>query len=105
MALCDDLRTPVSFVRHNVKQSYISRAVSPRIAKFYMGVHAYLVYSHYGYDVISYFRWIFIKDENTAENAASHDDFVSNLSDTPFCIPYQLVGFLLRSRSTMSDIT
>ena len=41
-----------------------------------MDTQADLIYSHTGYDVISYFQSAFIEVENTAENAAS-DVFVS----------------------------
>ena len=58
--------------------------------KFHTDIHADLVCSHTGYDVISYFR---SKFEKTAENAAS-DGFESNCSGVAFCLPHQLVGVL-----------
>ena len=47
-----------------------------------------------GYDVTSYFQSAFIEVRKTAENAAS-DGFGSNFSGAAFCLPHQLVGFLL----------
>ena len=49
-------RTPVSFVRHKVKQSYSSRMVCPRINKFYSDIHTDLLYISTVYDVTIYFR-------------------------------------------------
>ena len=58
------------------------------------GIHADLIYSHAGYDVTSYFRSAFIEVRKTVENAAS-DGFGSNVSGAAFCLPHQLVRFLL----------
>ena len=43
-------------VRHKMRQSYIWRIVWPRMAKFYMDIHADQLCIHTGYDVTSYFR-------------------------------------------------
>ena len=54
--ICDDLFMQVSsFVCHEVRQSYVLRTVSPRITKFYTDIHASLLYTHTGYDLIKYF--------------------------------------------------
>ena len=52
-----------------------------------------VVYSHTGYDVISYFRSAFTEVQKTAENADS-DGFGSNFSGAALCLPHRLVGIL-----------
>ena len=59
-----------------------------------MDIHAYIGYSHTGYNITSDFRSAFIEVREKAENAAS-DGFGSNFSGVSFCLPNQLVGFLL----------
>ena len=61
--------------------------------KFYRDIHADLIYSLAGYDVISFFRSTFIEVIKTSENAAS-GDFGSNFTDAAFCMHHQLVSFL-----------
>ena len=41
-----------SFVRHEISSSNISKPVWPRITKFYEDIHADIIYSQTGYDVI-----------------------------------------------------
>ena len=83
-------RSSSSFVRHRVRQSFISRTVWHRITNFYTNIHADLLDSHTGYDAIS----VYTSSKETAQNAAS-DGFGSGFSGVAFCLPHQLVGFLL----------
>ena len=69
-----------------------SRIIRPL---FNVEIHAGLLYSRTRYDVTSYFRFALIKIRKTAENAAC-DGFGSKFSGAAFCLPHQLVGFLLR---------
>ena len=57
-------------VHHKLNDSNISRTVRPRIIQFFTDIHVDRVYSHTGYDVISYFRSVGIssKFKSTAEN-------------------------------------
>ena len=57
-------------------------------------IHADILNSHTGYEVISYFRSAFVEVRKKAENATS-DGFRPNFSVTAFCLPHRLVGFLL----------
>ena len=62
LPLCDDRRRPVSLwslsswvVRHEVRQSYISRTVLPRFA-IHKNLHTGRIYNHTEHDVATYFR-------------------------------------------------
>ena len=55
---------------------------------FYRDICADLFYCLTGYDVISYFRSIFIEVRKKAENA-------QNFSGTAFCLPPPIGGFLV----------
>ena len=72
-----------------------------RITEFYTDFLPDLIYSHTGYDDISYFWSAFIEVENMAENAVS-DGFVSNFSGAAFFLPNQPVGFLLIALAVLS---
>ena len=71
-----------------------SRKVIARITKFYTVVGNIWPHKSARYDVTSHVQSAFIEVRKTAENAAS-DGFGSNLSGTAFCLPHQMVGFLL----------
>ena len=81
-------------VHHKVKQSYISRMVSPRIAKFYMNLHTGQVYNHIGYDVTTYRRSEVIDVRKTAENAGSNG-FGSNVECCGILLAPPLGGHLV----------
>ena len=58
-----------------------------------MNIYADIVYSHSGYDVISYFQSAFIKVRKTAKIAPSDaDGFGLNFSGAALYLPHQLVG-------------
>ena len=75
------------------KEAYNLAAVQRRITKFSRDIHADLICSHSGYDVISCFRSAFIEVENTAENAAS-DCLVSIFGDHRFVCPTNWWAFV-----------
>ena len=54
--LCDDYRCCHSYVRHKLRQSYISRTVWPSTTKFNMNLHAGRIYSHTRYDITRYYK-------------------------------------------------
>ena len=60
-----------------------------------MDIHADLVYTQTGYDVISYFQSAFLEAKKTAENATSNG-FVLILFALRFCLSHQLVGFVCK---------
>ena len=55
-ALCDDLRRPVSVVRHKVRQSYILRTICSESPSFTRTSIHPLLYTSTGSDVTTYFR-------------------------------------------------
>ena len=78
LPLCDDRRTPESsylwlFVTH-LRQSYTSRTVWTRIAKFYTYLHNGRICSHTGYDVSNHFRSE--KNPSTHSGGISREPFV-----------------------------
>ena len=83
LALCDDLRTPVSssFVIHKLSGSNISRTVRSRIAELY--IYTDMLYSRIAYDVTSYFQWEIIakKPSKMPTPTASDGILESSLSD------------------------
>ena len=60
----------VVVVRHNVRQSYISRTVWTRITKCYTNLHIGQFYNHTRYDITIYIRPEVIDVRKTAENYA-----------------------------------
>ena len=82
-----------------------SRKVIVMITKFCMVVGDISPHKSAGYDVTSYIQSAFIKVPKTAKNAAS-DGIGSNLSGAAFCLPHQLVGYLLLiSRKLLELVT
>ena len=63
LALCDDLRTPVSFVRPSQSETvvYLEKGLTASITKFYTNLHTRRVYNLTGYYVTGYFQFVVIK--------------------------------------------
>ena len=85
----------VKRVRQAKKSNNLANVFLPRITTFYKDTHADLVYSRVKYDVISYFWSAFLEFRKNDRNATSAG-FGSNFSGAAFCLPYQLVGYLLK---------
>ena len=79
----------VKWIRPTKKSNNLA-TVYPGITQFCTDIHAYLVYSHTGYDVASYFQSAFIE----VRKSGDADGFGSNFSIVRFASPNQMVGFL-----------
>ena len=59
-----------------------------------MGIHADLIHSHTGYDVISYFSLAFF-DVRKNDHKCCLREFGANFSGAAFHLTHQLVGFFV----------
>ena len=92
------MRPPTLFVvHHEVSVSKISRTIERQILH---DIHADLVYSHAEMTLSLLPVGICGSSKNLAHNAA-FNGFWSNFSGAAFCLPHQLVGFLLKDHDRL----